>query len=378
MLNICSLSVIIPCFNEEATLERCIACLSEAFQSASDVSLEIIIVDDCSKDSSWEIATRLAASDNRIITLQHPQNLGKGAALKSGFERATSDFVAIQDADLEYDPADLIRLLGPLRTGKADVVYGSRFLSGGMHRVLYFWHAMGNKFLTQLSNMFTDLNLTDMETCYKVFKREVIQNIEIRENRFGFEPEVTAKIAEQRLRVYEMGISYFGRTYEEGKKIGVRDGFRALYCIIKYNAHRAPAGLQFLVYVLIGGIAAVVNLALFLALLDVNVGFYVAAWSAFITAALVNYALCVLLLFKHKAQWSAPGEVVAYFSVVMAIGAVDVLATRALISLGFSAAVSKVLSSCAGIVLNFLGRKFMVFKEEKRGPWKPSSVESKA
>ncbi len=171
---------------------------------------------------------------------------GRGAALRTGFQNATGDFVAVQDADLESDPQDLKRLLGPLKDGIADVVFGSRFVSHGTHRVLYFWHYLGNAVLTFLSNMFTDLNLTDMETCYKVFRRNVIQAITIEEDRFGVEPELVAKVAQKRLRIYEMGISYYGRTYEEGKKIGVKDGFSALYCIFHYNAHRAPLPIQFL------------------------------------------------------------------------------------------------------------------------------------
>ena len=256
------LSVIIPCYNEEHTLEACVDSVM-AIQDDS-LQLEVIVVDDCSADKSARIAQRLAARLPELVLVRHERNQGKGAALRSGFARATGDFVAIQDADREYDPMDLKRLLGPLRNGEADVVLGSRFLSAGYHRVLYFWHSLGNRFLTLLSNMLTDLNLTDMETCYKVFRREVIQGIEIEENRFGFEPEVVAKIAQMRLRVYEMGISYRGRTYAEGKKIGMRDGWRALYCILKYNLPMVPIAMQFLFYTIIGGVSAIVNLVLFL------------------------------------------------------------------------------------------------------------------
>ena len=203
--------------------------------------------------------------------------------------------MAIQDADLEYSPSDLKRLVVPLIEGQADVVLGSRFLSGGSHRVLYFWHSLGNKFLTFLSNMLTDLNLTDMETCYKVFRREVIQSIEIEENRFGFEPEIVAKVAQRRLNVYEMGISYNGRTYAEGKKIGMRDGWRALYCILKYNLHKAPWAIQFLFYLFIGGTAAIVNLVTFLLFVRADVRVEVAAPAAFLIAAAVNYYLSILL-----------------------------------------------------------------------------------
>ena len=233
------LSIIIPCYNEESTLQECIDRVL-AIQDET-LTLELIIVDDCSNDKSLEIARGLVERSPELLLLQHEVNKGKGAALRTGIARATGDFVAIQDADLEYNPPDLKRLLIPLRDGDADVVFGSRFISTEFRRVLYFWHSVANRFLTTLSNMLTDLNLTDMETCYKVFRREVIQSIQIEENRFGFEPEVVAKIAQMRLRVYETGISYRGRTYAEGKKIGMRDGWRALYCILKYNLPKVPA-----------------------------------------------------------------------------------------------------------------------------------------
>jgi glycosyltransferase involved in cell wall biosynthesis len=227
------LSVVIPCYNEAKTLE---ACVEQVLAIADEgLELELIVVDDCSTDRSLEVAERLSRRIPSLVVLRHAKNSGKGAALRSGFAAVSGDFVAIQDADLEYDPMDLKRLLLPLRNGDADVVFGSRFLSAGYHRVLYFWHSLGNRFLTLLSNMLTDLNLTDMETCYKVFRAEVIRRIRIEEDRFGFEPEIVAKIAHERLRIYEMGVSYRGRTYAEGKKIGVKDGFRALYAIAKHN-----------------------------------------------------------------------------------------------------------------------------------------------
>src|SRR6187402_1274330 len=300
------LSLVIPCFNEEKTLEACVGKVIEI--EDDDLELELIIVDDCSRDGSRAVAARLAERIPSLKLLHHDVNQGKGAALRTGISHATGDFVAIQDADLEYDPMDLKRLLVPLRKGEADVVLGSRFLSHGYHRVLYFWHSLGNRFLTLLSNMLTDLNLTDMETCYKVFRREVIQSIVIEENRFGFEPEVVAKIAQLRLRVYEMGISYRGRTYAEGKKIGVKDGIRALYCILKYNLHNAPWAIQFFFYIFIGGASAIVNLLLFLALLpllDVSA----AALTAFFGAAAVNYYLSVLILFRRQAKWQSATEI---------------------------------------------------------------------
>lgn len=230
---IIKISVVIPCYNEEKTLEKCIERVLDI--SGELLNLEIIIIDDCSSDGSLSIARDLVNKDSRITVLQHNKNQGKGAALQTGFKTASGDFIAIQDADLEYNPDDILRLLEPLVSNEADVVFGSRFLPHGPHRVLYFWHSLGNRFLTLISNMFTNLNLTDMEVCYKVFRREVLQNLNLEEKRFGFEPEITAKVARLGCRIYEVGISYYGRTYEEGKKIGWRDGIRALWCIFKYN-----------------------------------------------------------------------------------------------------------------------------------------------
>ena len=223
------LSVVVPCFNEEST----IATLVEQVVASPWVA-EVVVVDDGSSDRSRDILATL--TDPRVTVVLHERNQGKGAALRTGFARATADFVVVQDADLEYDPSEYGVLLEPLLDDRADVVFGSRFLSGRPHRVLYFWHSMGNRFLTLLSNMFTDLNLTDMETCYKCFRRSVIQNIDIEEDRFGFEPEITAKLARGKYRIFEVGISYSGRTYAEGKKIGWRDGVRAIYCIVRYSA----------------------------------------------------------------------------------------------------------------------------------------------
>lgn len=222
------LSVVIPVFNEEKTITEIIDRVSN-----SPINTEIIVVDDGSTDNTRHILSQLSNSSIKLIF--HKKNSGKGSAVQTGFDAATGDIMVIQDADLEYNPDEYPVLLNPILSGKADVVYGSRFGGHGEHRVLYFWHYVGNRFLTLLSNMFTDLNLTDMETCYKAFSRKALEGIQIQEKRFGFEPEITAKIARKKLRIYEVPISYYGRTYEEGKKINWKDGFQALWCILKYN-----------------------------------------------------------------------------------------------------------------------------------------------
>ena len=228
-----TVSVVIPCYNEAATLEQ----LIDAVLAAPVERMEVILVDDGSSDGSRElIRDKLEGRVSRVV--YHERNRGKGAALRSGFAAASGDVVLVQDADLEYDPRDYPKLLAPILEGRADVVFGSRFAAGEPHRVLYFWHSVGNRLLTLLSNMLTDLNLTDMEVCYKVFRREVLRRITIEEDRFGCEPEITAKVARLGCRIYEVGISYAGRTYGEGKKIGWRDGLRAIWCILKYNLLR--------------------------------------------------------------------------------------------------------------------------------------------
>jgi glycosyltransferase involved in cell wall biosynthesis len=230
------LSVVIPAYNEVATIDRLIATVLDV-----DLEKEIIVVDDHSTDGTREVLAALAAANSKLRVLQHETNRGKGAALRTGFAQARGRFVIVQDADLEYDPSEYPKMLAPLVEDAADVVYGSRFVGGDSHRVMYFWHLVGNRVLTLLSNMFTNLNLTDMETCFKAFRREVIQGIRLEEDRYGFEPEVTAKLAAFRLngkplRIFEIGISYHGRTYAEGKKIGWRDGVRAAWCIVRYNS----------------------------------------------------------------------------------------------------------------------------------------------
>ena len=229
------LSVVIPCYNEIGTIEEIVYAVAKSPYP----NKEIIIVDDCSKDGTREkLKGQIAQLPEVSRVLYHGKNMGKGAALRTGFAAATGDIIIVQDADLEYDPEQYPQIIEPILRGRADVVFGSRFMGGQPHRVVYYWHRVGNGALTMFSNMLTNLNLTDMETCYKAFKREVIQAITIEENRFGFEPEITAKVAKRNYRIYEVGISYFGRTYEEGKKIGWKDGFRAIICIFKYNVFR--------------------------------------------------------------------------------------------------------------------------------------------
>ncbi len=362
------ISVIIPVYNEEKTVLQILDAVRNSLKKITKY-YELVVVNDASQDKTDEIMKTVNWKE--LSYFSHNKNMGKGAALRTGFKEATGDIVLIQDADLEYDPEEYPKLLQPILDNKADVVLGSRFQTSGPHRVLYFWHSLGNRFLTLLSNMFTDLNLTDMETCYKVFKREVIKDIEIKENRFGFEPEIIAKVARKRVRVYEVGISYFGRTYEEGKKIGVSDGFRALYCIIRYNAGYAPLPIQFFFYLFIGGFAALVNLFIFTALYKSGVVISIAAPTAFIIAALVNYLLCVAILFKHRARWNSFMEMLMYFLVVGSVCLFDLYTTKYLIQSAFSPQGAKLIASGVGLILNFLGRRYLVFPEKTTGSWKP-------
>jgi glycosyltransferase involved in cell wall biosynthesis len=232
------LSILIPMYNEEDTLEKIVGRVFEVDYGIDE--FEVVIVDDCSTDASFEVAKRIAADAPNITVARHETNLGKGAAIRTAMKTATGDVMVVQDADLEYDPRDIPSLVALIRDDIADVVFGSRFSSSGPHRVMYFWHQLGNNFLTLFSNMMTNINLTDMEVCYKAFRREVVETIEIEEDRFGFEPEMTSKVAKGQWRIYEVPISYFGRTYDEGKKIGWRDGVRAMVCILKYNLLRRP------------------------------------------------------------------------------------------------------------------------------------------
>jgi len=359
-------SLIVPCYNEERTLTACVERILDLKQQGID--LEIIIVDDCSKDKSREIATHLAEKFAEVRLLTHQSNRGKGAAIRTGLLEATGEYIGIQDADLEYDPLQYSNLLQVMRDEEADVVYGSRYLRPSKaRRVLYFWHTWMNKTLTFLSNMFTNLDLTDMETCYKLFRREIIQAIAptLKEDRFGFEPEVTAKVALAKARVYECAISYNPRTYEEGKKIGWKDGFRALYCILHYSAHRAPLPMQILLYFFIGLTAALINIGSFTSLLAAGINTGVAIALAFILAAAVNYLLCIAILFRHKSFWSTTGELFAYLLTVIVMGLVDYSITTGLLALGISPVWAKSWAAVVGFAGNFAFRRWLVFREKR-------------
>jgi glycosyltransferase involved in cell wall biosynthesis len=358
----CTLSLIVPCYNEELTLARCVERVL-ALQS-EDLRLEIIIVDDCSKDNSLEVARALERQHPEVKVLHHEVNQGKGAALRSGFVHATGDFVGIQDADLEYEPLEYRELLEPLLRDEADVVFGSRYLRPQARKVLYFWHSWMNKTLTFVSNMMTNLDISDMETCYKLFRREIIQSIELKENRFGFEPEVVAKIAQRHCRVWEVAISYKPRSFEEGKKIGWKDGVRALYCILHYSAHTAPLPMQLLLYLFIGGVSAVCNILFFSLLFGSGIGLGSAVALSFAGAALFNYLLCITILFKHKARWTTGGEIAVYLATLAIMGTFDYGLTLGLAGLGFPALLSKSLATLLGFIGNFLLRKYVVFPEK--------------
>jgi dolichol-phosphate mannosyltransferase len=344
------LSVVIPCFNEESTLKECV----DKVRKIADKNLvvEIIIVDDGSSDGSANVAKEISSEYSEIIFVQHKINRGKGAALRTGFEKVTGDYVAIQDADLEYDPVDFKNLLVPLINNKADVVIGSRFLSVGPHRVLFFWHSIGNKLLTFLSNMFTDLNLTDIESGYKIFKRDIIKKIEIEEDRFGFEPEIIAKVSHLKLRIYEMGVSYFGRTYEEGKKIGFKDGIRALYCIFKYNASRVPFPMRILLYTLLGISTVLFNGVFFSVFLSGGIIFNAAVILAFAVSTSLNYPLLKIFLYRVKGK---------LITLLIIMGVLDFGITKLLIDLNFQSNYSKILSIILVLLLGLLLKRLWPF-----------------
>jgi glycosyltransferase involved in cell wall biosynthesis len=367
-----TLSLIIPCYNEEQTIAECLVKV-KAIAIGAPFALEIVVVDDASTDNSLTILENITAEHTTeknitIRVLKHEKNKGKGAALKTGLTHATGDFIGIQDADSEYDPAEYHTMLEPLIDNKADVVYGSRYLRPDTRRVLYFWHTWMNKCLTTISNMFTNLDITDMETCYKLFRREVIKEIAptLKEDRFGFEPEVTTKVAQGSYRVYECAISYHPRSYEEGKKIGWKDGVHALYCILHYSAHTAPFPIQILLYLFIGGVSMLFNMLCFAISLRTGVPVNYAIGGAFIFAALVNYLLCVSILFRHKARWNTPGEILLYIFSICFMGVIDYGVTLGLIAIMGQFIAAKFWASILGFIGNFLFRRCLVFPERKK------------
>jgi len=366
-----TLSLIIPCYNEARTIEACIEKVLD-ISHGYDFSLEVVIIDDASTDGSWQILEKIAQQRSEIRILKHEKNRGKGAALRTGFIHATGDFVGIQDADAEYNPHDYLAMLEPLIDGRADVVYGSRYLRPDTRRVLYFWHTWMNKTLTGVSNMFTNLDITDMETCYKLFRREIIQKIapDLKEERFGFEPEVTAKVAEAQCRVYECAISYNPRTYEEGKKIGWKDGVHALYCILHYSAHVAPLPMQILIYLFIGGVSFLVNMVFFVGLTRAGITLDHSIIASFIVSALCNYLLCIAILFRHKARWNTVVELFWYIFTVFIMGGIDFAVTHFFITLVPFFALhwtgAKFIAAIIGFIGNFALRKTLVFSEKKK------------
>ena len=362
------LSLIMPCYNEEKALAEIVERVFEIEDKTLQV--ELILVDDCSKDNSLQIAYRLSKKYPHLKILTHSQNKGKGAALRTGFLEATGDYVGIQDADMEYSPSDYKKMLKPLLENKADVVFGSRYLRPDERRVLSFWHSFMNKMLTLVSNMFTGLDISDMETCYKLFRREVIQQIapKLKENRFGFEPEMTTYVAQGHYRVYECAIHYTPRTYAEGKKINYKDGFRALYCILHYGAPTAPLPMQFLLYLFIGGVSAVANITFFMLLLAFHMPMIFAIGIAFLMAAVVNYLLCIAILFRHKAKWNSVTEVLMYLLTLLLMGGLDYGLTYSFYWMGLTAFWSKCWAVVIGLIGNFALRKYIVFPQRRISP----------
>ena len=366
-----TLSLVVPCYNEALTIETCVNRILD-FARGQTFSVEIVVVDDASTDGSWQALQGIVCKHPEIKIFRHEKNRGKGAALRTGFVSATGDFVGIQDADDEYNPMEYVELLKPLLDNNADVVYGSRYLKPDTRRVLYFWHTWMNKSLTFVSNMFTNLDITDMETCYKLFTREAIQKIapQLKEERFGFEPEITARVAQEKFRVYECAVSYNPRTYEEGKKIGWKDGVHALYCVFHYSAHTAPLPIMVMIYLVIGAISLAANNVCFVTATQFGMALNRAIITSLIISATCNYLLCVAFLFRHKARWSAGVEIFWYAASVAAMGLLDYGVTHALIGLipffGVHWSGAKLIASGIGFIGNFALRKWLVFPNQRR------------
>ncbi len=365
------LSIVIPVYNEKNTIAEIIKVVEKAPLPKEIKKREIIIVDDCSTDGTGKILSGL--NKNKYKVIYHEKNQGKGAALRTGFKNSTGDIVLIQDADLEYDPNEYQKLLRPILSNKADMVYGSRFIGDEPHRVLYFWHTLANRFLTLLSNMFSDLNLTDMETCYKVFRKDVIDRIIIEENRFGFEPEITAKIGEfsreEGCRVYEVGISYYGRTYQEGKKIGLKDALRAFWCIFKYNTSRFA---HFIKYGLNGLLVALSQYLTIVFLIE-NLGFK----SVFLQNAanaisievsiIVGFILHSIITWRYKfKRFSDAAVKCAQFHLVTGISFVTrVVLFYLLLNIGLHYKINTLIGIVVAVIMNFIGYDTLIFKRKK-------------
>jgi glycosyltransferase involved in cell wall biosynthesis len=364
------LSIVIPVYNEKNTILEIINVVKNVSLPGEITEREIILVDDCSKDGTRDILKGI--NDPIVHIFYHKENKGKGGALNTGFKKTTGDFVIIQDADLEYDPNEYSKLLKPILENKADVVYGSRFVGGDSHRVLYFWHSLMNKLLTMFSNAFSDLNLTDMETCYKVFRKSILEQITIEENRFGFEPEITAKIGEmsrnQNIRVYEIGISYYARTYNEGKKIGWKDGVRALWCIFKYNT----SGFAHLVKYAINGVFVAISQILSIYLLVQYLGFekestqYIANIISIEISVLVGLFLHAFITWRYKYETTRNFlKVVWYFHLVTGFSfLVRIILFPILASSGIGYMENTIIGVLVAIVINFFGYDKFVFKKK--------------
>jgi glycosyltransferase involved in cell wall biosynthesis len=366
------LSIVIPVYNEATTVLDLIGRVESA-PLPEDVSRELVIVDDCSTDGTWELLHSLR---QKHVVVRHERNQGKGAALRTGFDRAGGDYVLVQDADLEYDPGEYRKLLAPVLMGKAEVVYGSRFAGGEAHRVLYFWHSVANSLLTVFSNALSDLNLTDMETCYKLFSRRVAKRLEIEEKRFGVEPEITAKIArmarEEGIAVYEVGISYHGRTYQEGKKIGLKDAFRAFWCVLKYNTSRLARLIRYGISGILVSISQFVAMVAQVELLgfDTKLLQNVAYAVSIEVSILIGFVLHSI--FSWRWRYSAVGEVLRRLLRFHFVTGVSFVVRQALfyglLEAGLEYRLNTIIGIAVAIVLNFIGYSRFVFRESAQKP----------